>query len=171
MSSIESTNDYAAVPLLRSDVDNLIFDFMIPTAGREIFDVSIFYSGQNSLVIYVPVDWKDSHRDIERHTERLLHQEIWRFHQHLLWENSHRCLIGLLSGLSCRVLAQYATNRVKQRRRQLLSKRSDSTQIIWKLGRVSSGYEQFTLPAIAASIKPSRSYCRCWSSRMTSGPY
>jgi hypothetical protein len=137
MSSTESIDD--------PDVD-LIFDFMIPTAGREVVDVSICSSGQNSLVIDVPVDWKDSH--MERHTERLLHQEMRRFHQHLLWENSYRWLIGLLSGLSCRVLAQYATNRVNQRSRQLLSKRSDSTQRIWKLGRVSSGYEQFTLPAM-----------------------
>jgi hypothetical protein len=170
MSSIESTNDYAAVPL---DVDNLIFDIMIPTAGREVADVSIFSSGQNFLVNDVPVDWKDSHRDIERHTERLLHQEIRRLHQHLLRENSHRWLIGLLSGLSCRirVLAQYATNQINQHRKQLLSKRSDLTQRIWKLSGVSSGYEQFTFPAVAASIKPSRSYRRCWSSRMTSGPY
>jgi hypothetical protein len=51
MSSIESTNDYAAVPL-HPDVELI----MIPTAGREVVDVSIFSSGQNSLVIDVPVD-------------------------------------------------------------------------------------------------------------------
>ena len=100
MSSIESINNYAVVPL-RPDVD-LIFNFMIPTAGHEDVDVSIFSSGQNSPVIDVPVDWKDSL--IERHTERLLHQEMRRIHQHLLRENSHRWLIGLLSGLSYRVL-------------------------------------------------------------------
>jgi hypothetical protein len=104
MSSIESTNDYAAVAL-RPDVDNLIFDFVIPTAGHRVVDVSKISLRQNSLVTDVPVDWRDSH--IERHTERLVHQEMWRFHQHILWENSHRGLSGLLSGLS---LAQYATN-------------------------------------------------------------
>jgi hypothetical protein len=70
-SSIESTSDYAAVP----DVDNLIFDFVISTAGRSVVDVSIFALRQNSLVTDVPIDWRDSH--IERHTKRLLHQEIW----------------------------------------------------------------------------------------------
>ncbi|KIM81537.1 hypothetical protein PILCRDRAFT_821318 [Piloderma croceum F 1598] len=36
MSAIESTSDYAAV--LRPDVDNLIFDFVIPTAGHRVVD-------------------------------------------------------------------------------------------------------------------------------------
>jgi hypothetical protein len=164
-SSIESTSDYAAVP----DVDNLIFDFVISTAGRSVVDVSIFALRQNSLVTDVPIDWRDSH--IERHTKRLLHQEIWWFHQHLLWENSHRGLSGLLSGLSRRVLAQYATNWANQRRGQLLSRGLDSTQRIWTLDRASSGYEEFTLPGVAASIELTRSYRRCWRSRMTSGPY
>jgi hypothetical protein len=99
MSSIESTNAVSLGP----DVDNLIFDFMITTTGHEVVDVNIFSLGQNSLVIDVPVDWRDCH--IERHTERLLRQDMRR-------------------------LAHYATNRVNQCSRQLLSKGSDSTQRI-----------------------------------------
>jgi hypothetical protein len=74
MSSIENTSDYAAVHI-RPDVDNLTFHIMIPTEGHIAVDVSIFSSRQNSLVTDVSVESRDSH--IERHTGRLLHQEMW----------------------------------------------------------------------------------------------
>ena len=98
MSSIESTSDYTAVPI-RPDVGNLIFDFVIPAAGHSVVNVSIFRLRQNYMVTDVPVDWRVSH--IERHTGRPLHQEMWRFHKHLLWENSQQGLSCFISGLSC----------------------------------------------------------------------